>query len=267
VSGLPVLTEIIVTPNSAGVVVGGTQQFTATGYDQYGNVTGINPAWSTNSCGTINGDGLFTGPTVAGQCTVTATDTAVSGSATVNVSDVVNIVDVPVVASFDDAEEAANGGMNLTSSDLEMTMTSSQQTVGMRFNLVDIPADAIITNAFIQFTVDETSSGTTNLTIYGEASPDAATFTSVSGNISGRPSTSASVGWTPDPWLAAGDAGAAQQTTNIATIIEEIVGSANSWASGNSLVIIITGEGKRTAESYNGFPSAAPLLHVEYVLN
>jgi hypothetical protein len=30
------------------------------------------------------------------------------------------------------------------------------------------------------------------------------------------------------------------------------------------LVIIVTGTGERTAESYDGNPSAAPLLHVEY---
>jgi hypothetical protein len=33
---------------------------------------------------------------------------------------------------------------------------------------------------------------------------------------------------------------------------------------GNSLVIIITGTGERSAESYDGRPSGAPLLHVEY---
>jgi len=30
------------------------------------------------------------------------------------------------------------------------------------------------------------------------------------------------------------------------------------------LVIIITGTGERVAESYNGDPNGAPLLHVEY---
>jgi len=38
----------------------------------------------------------------------------------------------------------------------------------------------------------------------------------------------------------------------------------SGWVSGNSLVLIITGTGTRTAESYNGDAAGAPLLHVEY---
>ena len=72
-----------------------------------------------------------------------------------------------------------------------------------------------------------------------------------------------SVPWIPDPWLIVGETGFNQRTTNIASIIQEIVGRPG-WTIGNSLVIIITGTGKRVAESYNGDPSSAPLLHVEY---
>ncbi len=35
-------------------------------------------------------------------------------------------------------------------------------------------------------------------------------------------------------------------------------------AGGNALVILVTGTGERTAESYNGSSTKAPLLHVEY---
>jgi hypothetical protein len=46
-------------------------------------------------------------------------------------------------------------------------------------------------------------------------------------------------------------------------VIQEIV-NRSGWASGNSLVLIVTGTGKRTAESYNGDQAGAALLHVEY---
>jgi hypothetical protein len=46
-------------------------------------------------------------------------------------------------------------------------------------------------------------------------------------------------------------------------IIQAIV-DRPGWASGNALVILITGSGKRVAESFNGLPAGAPLLHVEY---
>ncbi|MGI9326013.1 MAG: hypothetical protein ACR2PZ_12385, partial [Pseudomonadales bacterium] len=60
-----------------------------------------------------------------------------------------------------------------------------------------------------------------------------------------------------------GEAGPNQKTPNIASIIQEVTGRPG-WASGNSLVLIITGTGERAAESFNGDQAGAPLLHVEY---
>ena len=50
---------------------------------------------------------------------------------------------------------------------------------------------------------------------------------------------------------------------DIASVVQEIVDGAG-WSSGNSLAVIITGTGRRAAESYNGNRTGAPLLHVEY---
>ena len=175
----------------------------------------------------------------------------------------VNTLTVRVAAGSDDAEESATGDMNLTSSDLELVFNDSNQTVGIRFSAVGIPQGATIVNAYLQFQTDETDSGATVLTIEGEDSDNAPTFAVTGGNISSRPRTGASIPWSPEPWLTVGEAGAAQRTPNIASIIEEIVNRAG-WASGNSLVIIVTGTGERTAESYNGDQNGAPLLQVEY---
>jgi hypothetical protein len=60
-----------------------------------------------------------------------------------------------------------------------------------------------------------------------------------------------------------GEAGSDQQTSDISSIIQEIV-DRPGWSGGNSLAIIITGVGRRTAESFNGDADAAPVLHVEY---
>jgi VCBS repeat-containing protein len=173
------------------------------------------------------------------------------------------VLEVRVAASSDDAEEAASGGMNLGSSDLELVFDGSNQTVGMRFNGIDIPQGSTITRAYMQFQVDETDSEATDLIIEGEASDNATTCVSSSGNISSRPRTTASAAWSPSPWTTIGEAGFDQQTPDIAAVIQEIV-DRPGWASGNSLVIIITGTGQRTAESYNGDQAGAPLLHVEY---
>ena len=174
-------------------------------------------------------------------------------------------LEVRVAASTDDAEEKPSGSMSLTSSDIELVFDGSDQTVGMRFNAVTIPPGAAITNAYIQFQVDEANSEATSLVIEGEATDNATTFSGSSGNISSRSRTASFVSWSPVPWTTVGLAGPDQQTPNIASIIQEIV-NRPGWSSGNSLVVIITGTGHRTAEAFDGVASAAPLLHVDYVV-
>lgn len=173
-------------------------------------------------------------------------------------------------SSKDDAEEGKISKIvNTSSSDLEFVLEQSQpepnivQIVGMRFNNLNIPQGATITSAYIQFTADASIGvDPCNLNIRGEASDNAAAFTTDLGNISSRPTTSASVLWSPPSWNA-DDHEAAQLTSNIAAVIQEIV-NRGGYAAGNSIVIIIDGEGKRTAKSYDGSDSHAPILCVTY---
>lgn len=62
------LDHVAITPASATVVVGASQQFTAAAYDSAGNViSGVNSIWSVNADGsTINSAGLFTAGAVTG---------------------------------------------------------------------------------------------------------------------------------------------------------------------------------------------------------
>jgi hypothetical protein len=176
----------------------------------------------------------------------------------------VSTVEVRVAASEDDAEErTSSSAVNLASTDLDLVYDKSNQTVGMRFNGLAIPPGAAIVNAYLQFQVNETSSTVTSLTIEGEAVDHAAAFTSAARNVSSRARTAASVAWSPAAWTTSGQAGPDQRTPNISPVIQEIV-SRPGWSSGNSLVILITGSGARTAEAYEGGAAGAPLLHVEY---
>ena len=186
--------------------------------------------------------------------------------ATVTVSDLVSrTLDVRVSSSSDDAEEHVNNGVmeTLSSSDLEMTLESSEQIVGVRFNGIDIPKGAIITNAYLQFQADETDIGVASLTIHGENVDNALQFSSSNGNISSRDTTVASALWQPADWTTVGEAGPNQQTTDLSAVIQEII-DRDGWVSGNSLALFISGSGKRVAESFDGNQNAAPLLHVDY---
>ncbi|MHC4703735.1 MAG: PA14 domain-containing protein, partial [Planctomycetota bacterium] len=173
-----------------------------------------------------------------------------------------------VSSGNDDAEEdVSGGGIDLSSSDLEMLDDGGLQVIGLRFVDVPIPKGAIIDDAFIEFTCDETKSGTqpVSLLIEGELSPDTVTFANVSGNITSRPTTTANVIWVPANWT---EVGQKDQTSDITSIIQEIVDQ-DGWASGNALAIIIRddpdnpSQGIRCAESASD-KSNAPLLHIEF---
>ncbi len=172
-------------------------------------------------------------------------------------------VEKRVAAGTDDAEQLASGSMSLTSSDLELVFDTNIQTVGMRWTSLAIPPGSIVTAAWIQFTADEAQTETTSVAIQGQAADNAPTFVTTSGNVSTRTRTGASVSWSPAAWTV-GAAGAAQRTPDLSGVIQEVVGR-GGWAHGNALAIIISGFGHRTAEAYEGSPTAAPLLHVEFV--
>ena len=193
----------------------------------------------------------------------TITDELGVGTITDNDASSSTTFEVRIAVDSDDAEESPSGSVDLTSSDLELVDDGGDQTVGLRFAAVNIPAGATITNAYVQFQVDEASTVATNLTIQGQAADNAATFTTSSDNVSSRPRTSAQASWSPPAWNTVGEAGPDQRTTNIATVIQEVV-SRPGWVSGNALALIVTGTGKRVAESRRPGPTTAPLLHVEY---
>lgn len=175
----------------------------------------------------------------------------------------VTAVDVRVSAGTDDAEERSSGGVSLTSGDLEMIFDGGDQTVGVRFASVPVPAGATVTAASIQFTADEVDGEATALRIEAQAADDAPTFTTGSGDISNRSRTAASVTWSPPPWGAIGAAGPEQRTDDLSTVLQEVVGRPG-WTAGHAIVVVISGTGRRVADSFDGDPTTAPLLHVEY---
>ena len=134
----------------------------------------------------------------------------------------------------------------------------------MLFRNINIPQGAIITNAFIKFTCKQTSTDVVNLLIQGQNSDNPETFMDNSWNISSRPLTSSGVNWAPQGWYVVDEAGASQRTPDLSSIIQEIV-NRTEWVNGNSIAFVISGTGKsRTAYSYDGESSKAPLLHIEY---
>ncbi|MBN1675118.1 MAG: hypothetical protein JXR37_29020 [Kiritimatiellae bacterium] len=175
-----------------------------------------------------------------------------------------NALQIRVASGADDVEQRPDGTLYMDSSDLELTEgESGLQTIGLRFGGVNIRNGASIRTAYVQFKVDETSAEGAVLTIHGEDSDDARAFKGVACELDARVTTRASVAWSPAAWDAVGAAGAAQRTPDLSPVVQEVV-NRPGWLSGNALVLLITGTGLRVAEAYEGDPSGAPLLHVEF---
>jgi hypothetical protein len=155
--------------------------------------------------------------------------------------------------------------MNRSSQSLEMVIDGTvNQFVGLRFAGVTIPAGATVTSAYLQFRNHANNSSVANLVITGQAADNGASFANTDNNISLRPRTTASVSWAPVPWTTVGEAGVAQRSPDLTSVVQQVV-SRPGWVSGNALVFIITGSaGTRSATSFNSSNINQPKLVITY---
>lgn len=166
-----------------------------------------------------------------------------------------------IATGDDDVEESKYGEVTLSSSDLELVEDGGAQAIGLRFTGISIPKQSNIINAYVEFETDETGTGTTTLDIFIEDSANSLPFASSKYNISDRSVIASTVTWANvDDWNILSEK---HQTPDIAALIQTIV-NLQDWNAGNAISIIISGTGKRTAESFEGKSGAAPLLHVVY---
>jgi hypothetical protein len=95
-------TSIVVSPGSASIGTGASQQFTAQALDQFGNALAVQPAftWSVvNGGGTIDAIGLYQAPATADSATVNVSSGGVSGTASITIAGV--SASVSLVHAFD----------------------------------------------------------------------------------------------------------------------------------------------------------------------
>ena len=177
-----------------------------------------------------------------------------------------------------DVEEHESGTIWKKNKDLELCYDSftpsdanlpiRRQHVGLRFENIALPANATVTNAYIQFTADETHSNNTTITIWGEGdiAPDDFSYTKY--DVSNRVKTVASTDWVPEAWNVVNEAGLKQQTTDVSSILQEIIALPN-WQSGGDMVFILHSDdlGRRTAISHDQSPEKAPKLMIEFTTN
>lgn len=188
----------------------------------------------------------------------------------------IKVVDIgDDIEEYRDASDASPVGyMDHGSSDLELTTEAAnrRQMVGIIWRNVQIPAGATITNAYVQFTCDDDDNqeGPLPISIWGIKEVNTlAPFTDVLFNCTSRPNTTATVTWNCPVWAVKEARTANERTSDIKTIIQEIIGQAG-WASGNNLGIKLSNEElgniHREAEAKDEGAGGEPELFVTYTM-
>ncbi len=162
---------------------------------------------------------------------------------------------------YNTAQENSNGQVTNNSNTVSL---GANQLSGFRFDYINIPQGAKITNAYIQFNSGTTQSINTNLTIYGEATADANVFVTSTQNIANRQRTQHSVGWQPASWVV-NNAKQAQRSPDISSIIQEII-SHNNWNNFNAMAFIVEGTGSRTVKTESNCNLSNPELIIDYYM-
>lgn len=251
---IPTITSIDPTSGKVGETVTITGiDFSTTPEDNVVKFNGVQATVTASTATTIT-TSIPAGATT-GNVTVTRDGESNGVLFTVSVS---YTLIVQISAEEDDVEEGAlNGAMAFDSSDLELgdydTWTQAGieqgvQTVGLKFNAIDIPVGSTILSASIQFTCDAVGADPAEMTIYGENVGNATAFVDIAYDLKNRTKTAEKVVWDIPEWVATGDAGVAQQTPNLISVVQEIINNGD-WNLGNSMVLILTPSGSTVDET------------------
>ena len=144
-----------------------------------------------------------------------------------------------------------------------------QRYQALRFTNVNIPKNATIANAYIQFTSSGSWSGVSGVVIKAHAADNSSQVTAgaASSDISNKfnnAATTSSVTWTnTTPWTD-GASGADQRTPNISSVLQEIV-ARPGWATNNPIHILMnanTPTSGPTARAYS--TGSIPQLVITY---
>jgi hypothetical protein len=168
-----------------------------------------------------------------------------------------------------DAEESQSGTMYLSSGDLDLGYNGSMkhQKVGLRFTDLGIPKNAGIMGGYVQFRAETSNATAVNLTVKAENSSNSALFAGGSKNITNRPTTTASVPWSPAAWTI-DQMEDVQKTPALTPVVQEMV-NRNDWTAASPMTFIIASvanhTGKRESEDFSSVSLwDNPYLYVLY---
>src|SRR3990167_8194019 len=184
-------------------------------------------------------------------------------------------IDEQVGANSDDAFQATNDGIFLTSQNQLVDATTEH--VGLRWTTIALDGTETIDLATVEVTIVDDTLDEPQHQIRGELAPNPGTFTASANDINARNRTTATVQWNSTNLFASGTdvayewGAAAGDPTNgadLSAIVQELIDQ-GSWATGNAMVMIYE---QHTASStrdlairtYDYNTALAAKLHIEY---
>ncbi|GAC14424.1 PilC/PilY family type IV pilus protein [Aliiglaciecola lipolytica] len=180
-------------------------------------------------------------------------------------SSVLPVITKTVSAGDDDAHEIL-GNVNRGSDEVRLTYGTTTVTSGFRFQELNIPQGATITDAYLRLTSAQLNTSDAKLKIRAELVSDATEFSNDDYDISSRTLTANEVNWDSDnSWPLSGETLASPDITEV---IQEVVDQ-SGWCGANDLNIIIEGtsvdsSSDRKAESYDDGSGSGVQLVIAY---
>jgi len=172
-----------------------------------------------------------------------------------------------LTSASDDARERTNGTTENDVAQHSITKDRNDTWNGFRFNNITIPANAIITQAYIVFTSNGNySTNTASTRFYGQdGTANASTFNDCNrcNDITSRSLTSNFTDWTN---VSAWATDNTYNSPDLSSIVQEIIDDQAGLSSGSIAIItqsLPDGE-ERSTYSYDTDPTRAPELVIEY---
>ncbi len=179
-------------------------------------------------------------------------------------------VDYQVGASSDDAYEGSSSLMNLT--DVQPVVDDVDEWFGFRWTGVTLDDGSTIDVAWVDLTIKNPNQDEPNVIIDFEDASAPGTFTTTSGDISGRTGTTTTVAWDDSNYGITSNnqfLTAIKTPPELKTIIQELEDSYD-YSSGSSMVCRMEGLGPNTRDlqirTYDHDTSMAAKLHIEFTV-
>lgn len=169
-------------------------------------------------------------------------------------------VSYQIDSSSDDVENTTSDSKQSTSGNVISLGYdgSNKQAVGLRFTGIQIPKDATISNAYLEFTAYDNQSSSVSYVIYGEDASNPSTYSN-SRKANNLSTIATTVNWNSvESWTQ----NVSYRSPDISSIIGDLVG-ASGWVKGNSISLIVKipgTSGTRNAHSFDSDAAKAPRL-------